>query len=711
MDLATIQEANRLRVEMGMKPLPVPGEEPEAKGSDEEDEDPLATLDGRHALAFDNYKKVQDAELAKRRREEKAEAVKRAREKAQRHAVLEGHTLGELEGGILGNSDKGDGADGDAKAWLRGQKQRQKKITKQSEAEAAAEEEERQRRKRLVGHDMSALLDGGDQILTLRDATVLENEDDGDELENMELREHEKLQERLDLKKKRVAYDPLTMTDDETPGSRTILGQYDEEIHGKKRKTFTLDPNAILGPDGNSAAAGKPATVLDMAAGGLSSKHSVLQHVDLNDLLAGGPSSDYVDASELKIRKPKKKSKEKKAARATRRRGGGGGDNGDDDVLFPAEATVEDDAKMDVDTAAVEAAAAADRKQKKRRAMEEADEDLMHDEESLQAVLAVQRREALKKRKRMRPEDVAKQLREASAEGADGEGEGQQGGGLVIDETAEFISNLKRREDREDELPRARKQTEPSSVTAMDADSSEDENGQDVEMKDEQGGEQGERTEGQGAAAGLEEEKKISEGMGATLSILRGRGILESEGGGGSSGNGGNGGEGGSSGGSALNTRMRAHQQFLAEKRLRLAKLEEDARRRREQDRAAGGALARMTAREREEYARRQNAQREFQTSRMLQDMFAEKYTPNFQIEYTDEHGRSLNAKEAFRELSHGFHGKTSGRGKTDKMLKRIAAEKRHMAEGILDASEAVGMSSAAQQQLKKRKEAGVRLD
>ncbi len=138
--------------------------------------------------------------------------------------------------------------------------------------------------------------------------------------------------------------------------------------------------------------------------------------------------------------------------------------------------------------------------------------------------------------------------------------------------------------------------------------------------------------------------------------------------------------------------------------------------------------MARMSVREREEYARKQNTQREFQTSRMLQDLFNKSYTPNFNIEYMDEHGRELNQKDAFRgmyaasisflrhaltatALSHGFHGKASGRGKTDKMLKRIEAEKRHMAEGILDASQNVGMSSATAQQLKKRKEAGVRLD
>lgn len=56
------------------------------------------------------------------------------------------------------------------------------------------------------------------------------------------------------------------------------------------------------------------------------------------------------------------------------------------------------------------------------------------------------------------------------------------------------------------------------------------------------------------------------------------------------------------------------------------------------------------------------------------------------------------------------YTGKGSGKGKTDKRLKKIDDEKRRLAESMLDASQNVGMSSATAQQTKKRKEAGVRL-
>ncbi|CAK7567008.1 MAG: hypothetical protein SEPTF4163_004965 [Sporothrix epigloea] len=725
MDLASLEEANRLRESMGLKPLPIPGKDPKTNDSDddddsdeEDDEDPLATLEGRHAAAYDNYKKIQDAELAKRRREEKAAAVKRAREQAQRHAVLEGKSLGD-------HDDDVGGAEDDAKAWLRGQKKRQKKITKTEEKQladeaAAAEKTRRQRRRAAgaaddddddddnqqvlkVGHDMAALLDSGDQILTLRDAGVLGSDGEGDELENLGLREEEELQERLKLKKKRPLYDPLN--DDEN--SNTILGQYDEEILGKKRKHFTLDPNAILGLEGSSS--GKPGAPSTNAA----AVGEVQQQVGIDDILNGMPSSDYLDVSEIKIKKSKKKSSKQKKIRTR------GGDR--DEGLFPWAADNDDnnndeakgeDATMDVDDGAAVAADLAS-KRRKRRAMDT--EDLLRDDDDLQASLAVQRRDALKKRKRARPEDIAKQLREASAASdGEGEGKGENGDGapatvgLVIDETAEFINNLKRHEDREDDAPRPKKQARSSPLTAME----ESHDNEDVVMNEKDADdEDGELRVHEEASdhgpGGLEAEKKISQGMGATLSILRERGILEVEG------------KDDDEDGAQRNARMRAHQQFVTEKRVQLAKMDEEARRRREHDRTSG-PMSRMTVREREEYARKQNAQREFQTSRMLQDMFSKSYTPNFKLEYIDEHGRELNQKEAFRgqpkltqmtALSHGFHGKTSGSGKTDKMLKKIDAEKRHMAEGILDASQNVGMSSATAQQLKKRKEAGIRLD
>ncbi|EDV19648.1 uncharacterized protein TRIADDRAFT_33171, partial [Trichoplax adhaerens] len=50
-------------------------------------------------------------------------------------------------------------------------------------------------------------------------------------------------------------------------------------------------------------------------------------------------------------------------------------------------------------------------------------------------------------------------------------------------------------------------------------------------------------------------------------------------------------------------------------------------------------------------------------------------YKPGFKLEYFDDSGRRLNAKEAFRELSHRFHGKVSGKKKIEKRNKKLAEE------------------------------------
>ncbi|XP_042862737.1 U4/U6.U5 tri-snRNP-associated protein 1-like [Penaeus japonicus] len=48
-----------------------------------------------------------------------------------------------------------------------------------------------------------------------------------------------------------------------------------------------------------------------------------------------------------------------------------------------------------------------------------------------------------------------------------------------------------------------------------------------------------------------------------------------------------------------------------------------------------------------------------------------DKYKPDVKLEYVDDEGRKLNAKEAFRYLSHKFHGKGSGKNKTEKRMKK----------------------------------------
>lgn len=47
-------------------------------------------------------------------------------------------------------------------------------------------------------------------------------------------------------------------------------------------------------------------------------------------------------------------------------------------------------------------------------------------------------------------------------------------------------------------------------------------------------------------------------------------------------------------------------------------------------------------------------------------------YKPEVNIDYIDDSGRPINQKEAFRYLSHKFHGKGSGKNKIDKRQKKI---------------------------------------
>lgn len=672
MDATAIEEMNRVRAAMGLKPLPVPGAaaaKPKETSPEEEGE-PASTIETRTAASYDNFKKVRDAEKAKKEREERAAAIRKARENAQRLSVLEGKGLGDLD----------DDGELDAKAWLKSQKKRQKKIekTRQEEQEAAAaaaaaakEYTSRDLAGVKVAHDMSTFLETDDQILTLKDTTVLDDEDEGDELENLNLREREKLQENLDLKKKRPVYDPNNI--DET-GERSVLAQYDEEINGKKKKLFTLDAaggTADIADILEAPVAKRKLQTLDIDIPGqcnYSLSSVTLCDSRLTSFMADvAPASDYLDISEIKVKKPKKKK-----SKSTRQK-----PVDDDDTLFPADQEPIPDQSMDIDSGAGSFA--------KRRKITD---DNFVDDDDLQSSLALQRRAALKKRKRMKPEDIAKQLKEEVPEESKNGQDTVHTGGLVIDEISGFVDTLKRSgEDDDSDRPRKKSRSvEP--FTAMDVELSEDEDMENAPVIHE---EHPERELTPGAVIGEEEKTVSGAGLGSTLALLKDRGLIEE------------------SGGAERNDSFRQKQKFLAERHKLLAQVEEDAKRQRERDRKSG-LLDRMSAREREDYARKQNADREYKISQIMSGMYKDSYKPSVELKYFDEYGRALDQKEAFKHLSHQFHGKGSGAGKTDKKLKKIREEQRRESQSILDASQNVGMSSATAQQLKKRREAGVRL-
>ncbi|KAF2024413.1 hypothetical protein EK21DRAFT_104671 [Setomelanomma holmii] len=673
----SIDEANKIRLSMGLPPLPGgsapttlgPSFKP-AKEGDDSDDEPASTIDTRQAAAYDNWKKLQDEAEAKKKREERAAAIKRQREQAARFAKLEG----------TGLADEGD--DADDMAWLKTSKKRQKKIAKAEQMQKELEERERQAREAMqytvadlagvkVGHEVDQF-DDEDQILVLKD-TAVDAEDD-DELEALALRDEERQQEKLDSKKRKRVYDPNDM--DES-GQKSVLAQYDEEIEGKKGKIFTLD--------------GKGRTVEDAQAGAVGAAKPKKVAISLDILKDDAPANDYMDVSEVKMKKAKKK-KPKKAKRERIE---------DDEDMFtlPVDEPAADD--MDIDGGGGVAP-----KPKKKSMFDES----FVDDDDLQANLAAQRQKALKKRKKMRPEDIARQLREEGA-APDTLGEvmesteNMEDPALVIDETTEFVQNLgANAKDDEDEARRKRRKSSHISngITSMGGDSpAADEDG-DVDMDQfyaaaaaAEAEDARDRSESRARSTGitdtgLEAEKTVDQGLGATLALLRQRGLVTAT----DSGD--------------KNATYRDRQKFLADKQ----KAEADAERQRKLARERERGSTRwntMTPREREEWARKANTNADMSESRRLADIFNKEYKPNVELTYVDEHGRTMNQKEAFKQLSHQFHGKGSGNTKTKKYLDKVEAEKKKMAQSSLEAGHG-GISNAQDQQAKKLKTAGVRL-
>jgi len=106
------------------------------------------------------------------------------------------------------------------------------------------------------------------------------------------------------------------------------------------------------------------------------------------------------------------------------------------------------------------------------------------------------------------------------------------------------------------------------------------------------------------------------------------------------------------------NELLRARGAFLQARKLREAEADHKAKLQRERDRNSG-KMAGMSNRERENAAQWSNQQRDQWESREQAKLFEQHYKPDVKLTYVDEMGRTMNQKEAFKHLSHAFHGET----------------------------------------------------
>ena len=180
----------------------------------------------------------------------------------------------------------------------------------------------------------------------------------------------------------------------------------------------------------------------------------------------------------------------------------------------------------------------------------------------------------------------------------------------------------------------------------------------------------GVKTEEGDLELGTSGEKTHSSGMAATLNILRQQGILATP--------------------TAESTEREKVQLqrdlWLADQRRRIGQRDS------ERQKARGGNKDQAQR----EY---ENRSRDQQEARANLEAFKD-YKPDVNIVYHDEFGRELTPKEAWKALSHKFHGKGSGRMKTEKRLKKIAEERKQ--EAMASGDTPLSMNQAFQKRQEK---------
>ena len=127
-------------------------------------------------------------------------------------------------------------------------------------------------------------------------------------------------------------------------------------------------------------------------------------------------------------------------------------------------------------------------------------------------------------------------------------------------------------------------------------------------------------------------------------------------------------------------TDLQKREEILSRQRQRQIEQDLEARKQREQERQ-NERWNRMSQREREQYREQQNQRREKEEARRRMDEVNEiKF--NVELEYRDEFGHEMTPKDAFKKLSHTFHGKGSGTMKRGKYLQKVQEKSKTQVSG-----------------------------
>ena len=648
----SLEETNRLRVSLGLKPIEddAPREaraaEPPAGGAPQSQAD-------QDALSERNYAEHVRAEQAKRDEEAVRERVSKARNRRELARKLQGPTLGDADEQSASSS----------RSWV-------KQAAKRAKANAAARARQEEEQDRLeqqeygeadlrglrVAHDADAFGDD-DRILTLRDADVLGG--DEDELVEESLVQQDRDQRNRERKKGARAYtgvDDDEFADDSpmTIGSRpNVLSKYDsvEELDAQDHKQraaggFQLGNAPPRAPDYEAKRAEEQRVA--------EARQKQLTNLDY---LKNVQVSDYIPEDVAFKKKPKSHKKR----RATR-------------------VKVEEDEEPPPPAPPAPAADAGDVEMKPADPAPEPappTENFVDDDELAASLARARRQKARQQVAKMTPEAIARNCEwipvwsdadptvaaQREAEEAEQRQRAEEQG-MVFDDTTEFVENIKQRPIEE----RARSSSAAAEPAAEPA-AAEVDAGALLDRPTDAGTEPpAEPQEAPSAAlqdaaptppadaAAAPEEPPLevetpvaTGGLASALNLVRRQGLLEE---------------------TTPELREREQRQRAYDAWIETQKREE-AEREREllQSKAQGGQKDQAT-RERE------NRLREKRDAEWAQERFKD-YKPDVSIDYHDEFGRKLSQKEAWKQLSHVFHGKAPGHKAQEKRLRRIEEERR----------------------------------
>ncbi|KAF4098476.1 U4/U6.U5 tri-snRNP-associated protein 1 [Onychostoma macrolepis] len=632
----SIEETNKLRAKLGLKPLDL-NENKKETGTKEE---PLLaeTINPVHIK--------QQAEMR-----EKLAALKEKR--------LLNQKLGKVK--VLGDEEPW--LD-DTAAWV----ERSRKLAKEKEmAEKRAKlleemdeefgvsnlvEQEFAQEKRdsygsrnlkglKVQHKMESFREGETIILTLEDKGVLEEKEDV--LVNVGLVDKEKAEKNVELKKKKPDYKPYeeeeSVDDMVILKPKSVLSKYDEEIDGEKKKSFRLSTGGFVG--------GERERELQAIRENLRNQAQSL------DMPALTLASEYYTPHEMvgfkktkcKVKKIRKKEKVLKAhdllvdeTRSTdfgsRSRGRGRKQADKEERAEPGDIAIETSSKAsdvlqqsdDIRMADMDISDDEDFTPPEPAVLEE-DEA----EQELQKQLEKQRKLRQKQMLKDSGEKVAQHMNQLVKTEED-DNDPDKRNNIVFNATSEFCRTLGdiptyglsgNREDQEDIMD-FEKDNEKEGGGQSDSDMDDNVGWSTVNLDEEKN----QADFSTASTTILDEEPIVNSGLAAALLLCKNKGLLDTQ--------------------MQKVARVKAPKGALPNDNYCIEdKMNID-----------------------DKYSRREEY-------RGFTQDFKEKdnYKPDIKIEYVDESGRKLCPKEAFRQLSHRFHGKGSGKMKTERRMKKLEEE------------------------------------